>query len=147
MEPPLGAEEVLTTTNQMASVLAAGYTPKEYLSGSQASNIYRKSLASGNDLRVVYWNGKAWKELDRDLVTFSSSAIELRLKTQADIAASAQDANHYLYYGNPTAGSPPSEGKKVPSCFRATRLETKPGLGPRGREPWPLTAPAGSRGS
>ncbi|MBI2863964.1 MAG: DUF2341 domain-containing protein [Chloroflexi bacterium] len=97
----------------MGSSLLTGYTLKLYLSGSQASNIYSKSLASGNDLRVVYWDGKAWMELDRDLVTFTSSAIELRFKTQADIAASGQDANYYLYYGNPTAGSPPSEGKKV----------------------------------
>ncbi|MBI2865230.1 MAG: hypothetical protein HYX94_11775, partial [Chloroflexi bacterium] len=128
--PRWAQREVLTVTNQMGLVLTAGYTLKVYLSGSQASNIYGKSMASGNDLRVVYWNGKAWKELDRDLVSFSSSTIELRVKTQADIAASGQDANYDLYYGDPTAASPPAEGKKVYSYFnefsvdRATASDT-----------------------
>jgi hypothetical protein len=77
-----------------------------------------KSLANGNDARIVYWNGSTWTELARILFddgpagqassTWNAATTTLFFKTVAGIAASGSDAGYYLYYGNPIAGSPPT---------------------------------------
>ncbi len=75
-----------------------------------------KSLASGDDVRVFYWGGSSWLELDRVLDSGSSwnnAATRIWFKTQAAIGASASDANYYLYYGNPGAGSPPANKANI----------------------------------
>src|SRR5437016_6372954 len=75
-----------------------------------------KSLASGNDVRVVYWNGSAWVELDRlldEASSWNNASTKVWFKTQAAIGASASDDNYYLYYGNGSAGAPPANGMNV----------------------------------
>ncbi|MBI2526319.1 MAG: DUF2341 domain-containing protein [Candidatus Rokubacteria bacterium] len=75
-----------------------------------------KSLASGQDVRVVYWNGAAHVELDRILAPGSSwntSTTTLWFKAQAAVSAGAPDDNHALYYGNTAAGAAPASGDSV----------------------------------
>lgn len=75
-----------------------------------------KSLASGNDVRVLYWNGTNWVELDRVLDSASSwntASTRIWFKTQAAIGANGSDAGYYLYYGNSSAGAPPANASNV----------------------------------
>jgi hypothetical protein len=65
-----------------------------------------KSQASGEDVRVVFWDGAGWTELDRMLETTStwnSATTTIWFKLVRDIPASSSDVGYYLYYGNPTA--------------------------------------------
>ncbi|WP_186762854.1 DUF2341 domain-containing protein [Lentzea tibetensis] len=69
------------------------------------------SQADGDDVRVVYWNGSAWTELDRVLDDFSSwnsATTQLWFKMPSAIGTSSSDANFFLYYANPAAASPPA---------------------------------------
>lgn len=71
-----------------------------------------KSLSSGNDVRIVYWNGSIWIELDRNNETaFNTSNTEIWFNLQADIPANSNDDDYYIYYGNSTASSPPTDVK------------------------------------
>ena len=75
-----------------------------------------KSQASGDDLRVFYWTGASWVQLDRVLDSgsaWNSTTTKIWFMTQAAIAASGTDSNYYLYYGNPTAASPPANKANV----------------------------------
>jgi hypothetical protein len=75
-----------------------------------------KALSNGNDVRVLYWNGSTWTEVARGLDTGSSwnnSATKIWFKLQAAISSSSSDANYYLYYGNSSAGTPPSTWSDV----------------------------------
>jgi hypothetical protein len=70
-----------------------------------------KAKSNGNDVRVLYWNGSTWIELARGLDTggsWNNSATKIWFKLQAAISSSSSDNNYYLYYGNPSAGTPPS---------------------------------------
>jgi type II secretory pathway pseudopilin PulG len=75
-----------------------------------------KSLASGDDVRVRYWNGSAYSELDRVLdptSAWNTSSTTLWFALQAPIAAGATDANYFLYYGNLADSNPPAFGPNV----------------------------------
>ncbi len=81
-----------------------------------------ESLANGNDVRVVYWNGSSWAELDRILQptstglpsTWNSASTKIWFRTQASLAAGATaNQSYYLYWGNAAAGSPPADGNNV----------------------------------
>jgi hypothetical protein len=74
-----------------------------------------KSQAGGNDLRVVYKNGSNWVEVNRALFNngISSSSwnqnnTTIIFKAQAQITGGSSDQAYYLYYGNPSASSPPT---------------------------------------
>ncbi len=75
-----------------------------------------KSLASGNDVRVRYWNGSTWVELDRVLdptSAWNTATTTIWFPLQAPIAANATNTNYYLYYGNLADGTPPARGDNV----------------------------------
>ncbi|MHA2343272.1 MAG: DUF2341 domain-containing protein, partial [Candidatus Hodarchaeales archaeon] len=75
-----------------------------------------KSRTDGNDVRVVFWNGINWKELDRMLdpgTSWNSNSSKIWFKTKAAIPAFSFDNNYYLYYGNPIASSPPNNGSNI----------------------------------
>lgn len=65
-------------------------------------------LASGDDLRVVRWDGAAWTDLPRHVVGLNTAATDVRFALAAPIAASGADAGYFLYYKNPAAGAPPA---------------------------------------
>jgi len=97
-----------------------------------------KSLPSGDDLRVVYWNGSTWVELDRlldEASSWNNASTKVWFKTQAAIGASASDDNYYLYYGNASAGAPPANGMNVYlfyDDFSGTTIDTSKWLVTRG---------------
>ncbi|MFQ5923624.1 MAG: DUF2341 domain-containing protein, partial [Anaerolineales bacterium] len=75
-----------------------------------------KSLASGNDIRVLYWNGLSWVELDRFLdpgSAWNSASTTIWLQTQAAIGATSSDSDYYIYYGNSGAGAPPANPSSI----------------------------------
>ncbi len=75
-----------------------------------------ESQDDGNDVRVLYWTGTGWQELDRVLEpgsSWDSDSTKIWFKLQAGIDASSTDGDYYLYYGNPTASDPPADERGV----------------------------------
>ena len=78
-----------------------------------------KSLLSGDDVRVRYWNGTSMTELDRVVDPTSAwnnpiTNTKIWFRLQAPIAAAGTDSTHYfLYYGNLSASNPPAYGPNV----------------------------------
>lgn len=99
---------------------AAG-TPNEYSLSLQLDHAAMvgagKSLASGNDVRVVYWTGTQYYELDRILdpgSAWNTATTRIWFKSQAAIGANGSNStNYFLYYGNPAAGAPPANRARV----------------------------------
>ncbi|GLZ30123.1 hypothetical protein Lesp02_23130 [Lentzea sp. NBRC 105346] len=66
--------------------------------------------ADGDDVRVLYWNGSTWTELDRvldDYSSWNSTTTQLWFKLPTAIGASSSDGSYFLYHANPSAASPP----------------------------------------
>ncbi|MBP6993848.1 hypothetical protein KBB12_01245, partial [Candidatus Woesebacteria bacterium] len=85
--------------------LTSGYTVFASIGGADASTIYSNSLTSGDDFRVVYFDGATSTELVRDVTSFASGDISFYFKTQALL--SGNDTTHYfVYYGYAGATSP-----------------------------------------
>ncbi len=62
--------------------------------------------ADRRDLRIVYWDGTANQELNRDYVQHDDT----RFAVQADLPAnSSSTGEYYLYMGNAAAGAPPTD--------------------------------------
>jgi cellulose synthase/poly-beta-1,6-N-acetylglucosamine synthase-like glycosyltransferase/CheY-like chemotaxis protein len=75
-----------------------------------------KSQSDGDDIRIVFWTGSGWTELDRALQegsAWNNNATRVWFKTQAAISASGSDNNYYLYYGNTSATSPPANKSNI----------------------------------
>jgi CSLREA domain-containing protein len=71
---------------------------------------------SGDDVRLFYWDGGGWYELDRILDPLSSwnnPATELWFALQNPIEADSSDSWYYLYYGDPLALDPPADWATV----------------------------------
>jgi len=98
-----------------AAALATNYSVS--FSFNHASYVaFGQSLATGDDVRVVYWNGSSWIELDRiadPVDTWNLATTRVWFRTQAGIAATVTDDNYYVYYGNPAAGTPPQNSANV----------------------------------
>lgn len=75
-----------------------------------------RSIASGDDVRIVYWDGSAWTELNRIVdpqSTWNASSTMVWFRTEAAIAANVTDDNYYLYFGNAGAGAPPADPAQI----------------------------------
>ena len=75
-----------------------------------------KSLANGDDLRVVHWDGSSWTELDRVLEPLSAwndASTQIWFALVDPIAASSSDSTYYLHYGNASASNPPDDWANV----------------------------------
>jgi hypothetical protein len=53
-----------------------------------------------DDLRVVYYDGSSWSEVDRHVINCNSATTEVRFMLQADIANDTTDNSYFIYYGN-----------------------------------------------
>jgi len=69
--------------------------------------------ADCNDLRILYWTGSAWAELDRHIINPGTLSTDVRFQLQANIAASSFDDNYYMYYKNPGATAGPANLNNV----------------------------------
>ena len=75
-----------------------------------------KALNTGDDLRVLFWNGGSFVELDRALDDGSSwdnASTSIWIQTQTAIAASGTDMNYFIYYGNSGATGPPANKSNI----------------------------------
>jgi hypothetical protein len=69
---------------------------------------------SGDDIRIIYWNGSSNLELDREVLDPNNIATRIRFKLQQNESSSSTNNNsYYLYYSNPTATSPLSNLSNV----------------------------------
>jgi hypothetical protein len=117
----------VTIVNNAASTLNAGYSV--CVTMDTASLILAgKVLASGDDLRIIYWSGSTWNELDRDTIDVNSASTQIWFKTQAAIEANGVDSNYYAYYGNPSSGSPPANKSNVYLWFDDFNRANKPDI-------------------
>ncbi len=74
-----------------------------------------RSLPSGDDVRIVVWDGASWAEVDRVLDPESGwrrGDTKLWFATAAPIGA-GQSAAYYVFSGNPLAGPPPARERAV----------------------------------
>ena len=90
-----------------------GYTTR-IIDFNTFSLISDKMQDDCDDLRIVHKTGSStWAELDRQIFFCNASSTEIRFKIQDDIAASSTDENYYIYYGNATVTSAPSNLSNV----------------------------------
>ena len=102
----------ITIANNAPLILGVGYSV--YVIINTASLVSAgKMLSDGNDLRVAYWSGSSWIELDRDVIGMNDSSTQVWFKTQVTIEVNGSDSDYYIYYGNPSAGSPPVNKNNV----------------------------------
>ena len=101
-----------TIVNNAQSLLRSNYSVS--ITMDTASLVSSgKVLSDGNDLRVLYWSVGNWVELDRDVKDVNSTSTQIWFETQSAISASSSDNDYFIYYGNPTAGSPPANQSSV----------------------------------
>ena len=98
-----------------ATAIPTQYSVRLQLDHAALVNV-SQSLASGDDVRVAYWNGSGWVELDRrldDQSAWNTATTQVWFRTQAAIGVAATDDNYYLYYGNTGPGTPPTNWANV----------------------------------
>jgi hypothetical protein len=106
-----------------------------------APQIYDQCRPDGADLRIAYWNGASWTELDRDLRIFTTNAIEVFFQLQSG----GVSTNHYLVYGNPNATNPPADIDGIYAFY--DDMETDRGWTHGGSEDeWERSGPRGLGG-
>ncbi len=114
------AKRVRITLNSHDSALASGYSvPITFDHASMVSG--GNSLASGNDVRIVQWNGTTWTELDRMLQpgtpsytsAWNTSSTKMWFRTTSAISANTTDYSYFMYYANASAGAPPANGNNI----------------------------------
>lgn len=102
--------------NNAGVELPAGYPLRLRLDGStnpSARQVYdaSRSATRGDDVRVVYRDGT---ELDRMVLSFSSTSVDIMFRAAVPIPAGAlDDASYALYYGNAAAANPPARRNEV----------------------------------
>jgi len=110
-----GYRKQITITNNVGTTLISGYSVN-FSFDHAALAAAGKSLSSGNDVRIVYWNGLSNTEIDRvidDNSSWNNAATTVWFKTQASVGITGTDTNYYLYYNYSSAGSPPTNKSNV----------------------------------
>jgi hypothetical protein len=102
----------VTIMNNASSTLIMNYSVSVTLDTASLVSS-GKLMPSGHDLRVAYQSGSSWVELDREVDGMDTSSTQVWFKSQASIPANGSDSNYYVYYGNPSAGTPPANESKV----------------------------------
>jgi|GEM_PF-1229443 len=73
-----------------------------------------QSLASGDDVRLLRWNGAGYDELDRvALDGWNTGSVTIAFSPAVAIPANTTDGDYVLAWGNPSAGAPPADGRDV----------------------------------
>jgi hypothetical protein len=101
-----------TIVNNAQSLLRSNYSVGVAMDTASLVST-SKILPNGNDLRVVFLSNGKWVELDREVKDVNSTSTQIWFETQSAIAASGSDSDYFIYYGNPTAGSPPGNRSNV----------------------------------
>ncbi|MEE9173768.1 MAG: hypothetical protein V3U30_02190, partial [Thermoplasmata archaeon] len=114
-EPPSGWWDSNYTLRQRINISAGSSSiPSSYpvkLTFNHAQLVTdSKSQADGDDIRVVYWTGTAWSEVDRTLgsgSSWNSASTTILFKTQAAIGTAGSIA--FDASTNATSGSSPNQ--------------------------------------
>jgi formylglycine-generating enzyme required for sulfatase activity len=107
-----GFKRSITVLNKDGHTLNTGFPVHVHFDGTTtptAAEIYSASQAAtkGDDARVTYQN---ITEVSRFIQTFTPSAIDIWFDLQADVGPNpGSSADYQLYYGNPSASSPPAD--------------------------------------
>lgn len=73
------------------------------------------SIANGDDMRVLRWDGSSWVELDRvlaDASTWNAADTTFLFRTTDPVAATTT-SSYWLYFSNPAAPSAPADAEQV----------------------------------
>lgn len=110
MFPWLYRETITITNNNASAVLPLNYTVN--LTFNHAALVTAgKSLASGDDIRILY---NFSVELDRlNLTAFNTATTTIAFRTREAIPAGGTATNYEFYYGYPYAGPPPANPNNV----------------------------------
>lgn len=96
------------TNNNSDDTLPAGYSVRfDFDHYNQVQQL--DALASGDDVRLLWWDGVAWNELNRVAESAwnnSTDPTQIWFATQAQIPAGDYDDNYFLYYGNSSPAAP-----------------------------------------
>jgi hypothetical protein len=101
-----------TIVNNAQSLLRSNYSVGVAMDTASLIST-SKVLPNGNDLRVVFLSKGKWVELDREVEDVNSASTQIWFETQSAIAPSGSDSDYFIYYGNPTARSPPANTSNV----------------------------------
>jgi hypothetical protein len=129
---PCQFRQSMTVTAGLSD-LPAGYAVSTALDHASLVSA-GKSQADGDDMRVVHWDGAAWIELNRSLdpgSAWNDTSTKLWFALHRDITASSSDKDYYLYYGNTSASSPPTNaslGGGVRSLQSGTSVSASNGV-------------------
>jgi hypothetical protein len=108
----------ITITNNNETLMQNGYTVDIIINtGILVAN--GKLLANCNDLRIAWYNASSNSEveLDRNVINPNSASTTVQFRTQAEILGNGNDSNYYMYYGDPSAGMPPTNNKNIYKYF------------------------------
>jgi len=95
----------VTVTNNMGSTLSSGYSV--CLTMDTATLVSSgKMLPNGDDLRIVYWDGNSFTELDRDIINMNTGSTQIWFKTEIDISPDSTDDSYDMYYSSASAVNP-----------------------------------------
>lgn len=106
----------ISVLNNFGGELPAGYVVRLRLDGTTSPTALQVYDASSSprkcdDVRVVHQNAA---DLDRIVLSCTSSAIDILFRLVSPVAAASLDASTYrLYYGNPAASNPPMQRNAV----------------------------------
>lgn len=90
----------------------AGYTV-QFTVNTTALVTAGKMQSNGDDLRIVYYNGSSYEELDKHIIDMNESSTKVRFQLQANVSASSFDDNYYMYYNNSVVGAGPANYSNV----------------------------------
>jgi len=85
----------------------AGYTVELRLADAAAAAMVGRSVAGGDDLRIVHHDGSP-AEIDRDLIVFTASLVIIRFKIQEGGGFGGGNQTYYLYIGNSSPAAAPT---------------------------------------
>lgn len=85
-----------------------GYTARVPVLDTQALIAAGQMQADCSDLRMTYYDGLSWQELPRHVLNCNTPNTDIRFALVADIAASGNDDNYYIYYDNPAPAALPA---------------------------------------
>ncbi|MBU0958098.1 MAG: hypothetical protein KKF56_04805, partial [Nanoarchaeota archaeon] len=102
-------QQINITNNDVTLVLTTNYTFTMNLNTSGGNFLF-----TGNDTRIIFYNGTDYNEIDRiNTSSFNDTNTSLMFRIQENIPASSSDSNYYIYYGYSNADSPPENNSNV----------------------------------
>jgi hypothetical protein len=117
----------ITVANNLPDILSSGYSVQ--LTVDTAALVSSgKMLPNGDDLRIVYYDGDSYTELDRDIYYMNTGSTRIWFKTQDAIPASSIDGGYTLYYGCQTAENAPANKSNVYLWFDDFDRPAKPDI-------------------